>query len=170
MQWSAWRWIEPWLGLAQSETNDGRRNAHPGHGLLSYNHGSVINSCNPENKPTAPLRRFGRDGEYVDFEVLRTQDWVSGGQAHRAGLLFGPNPNRAGAADKRKRIVADDFRRSRQVELDSVVGEGTNGAKLVGDAKDDAGCVGAVGVERCVVGTSLEFLVNSLPRESFGDD
>ena len=92
------------------------------------------------------------------------------GQACGAGLFLCANPDGAGAADEREGIVADELGRAFELEGDGIVGEGADGAELVGDAEDDAGGVGAVGDERRVVGRQREFAVDAACRRGFGDD
>ena len=66
-------------------------------------------------------------------------------ETHAAGLLLGANPDGAGAANHRERIVANQFGRALQVQLDGVVRKGPNRAELIGDAKNHARCIGAIG-------------------------
>ncbi len=111
----------------------------------------------------------GSGGEF-ELELLGAEIGVSGGKFYGAGLFFGANPDGAGAADQGEGIVADDFGGAIEGEFDGVVGEGADGAELVGDAEDDTSGVGAVGVELGVVGKKSEFLVNAAAGESFRDD
>ena len=112
---------------------------------------------------------WGSGGDF-ELELLGAEIGVGGGESYGAGFLFGADPDGAGAADQGEGIVADDFGGAIEGELDGVVGKGVDGAEFVGDAQDDAGGVGAVGVELGVVGKNSEFLIDAATGESFGDD
>ena len=95
---------------------------------------------------------------------------MSGSEFHGAGLFLSANPDGAGAADQRERIVADDFGGAFHLQLDGIVGERPDGAEFVGNAQNDAGRVGSVGDELGVVGMQREFLVNAAAGKRFGND
>ncbi len=86
------------------------------------------------------------------------------GEPESAGLLACAQPDCAGSADEREGIVADQLSRAFQCKGDGIVGVGADGAELVGDAKDDAGGVGSVGVQFAIIGQQREFGVDSACR------
>jgi hypothetical protein len=57
------------------------------------------------------LHGFRRRRCNLESKFLLAELRMRRGQPHRSWLLLGANPDRAGAADQRKRIVADHFRR-----------------------------------------------------------
>ena len=84
------------------------------------------------------------------------------GKPDRPRLFLGANPDRAGSAHQRKRIVADQLRRAFQLKLDGVVGERPDGVKFVSHAQDYASRVGSIRDQAGVVGQKREFLVHAL--------
>ena len=88
---------------------------------------------------------------------------------HRSRLFFRANPDRAGAADQRERIVADNFRGPFQLQLDGIVRKRPDGAKFVGHAQNDASGIGAIGVETRVVGQQREFLIDTSAGHRLND-
>src|SRR5436309_3839670 len=55
------------------------------------------------------LGNFPRRGSEFELDLLGAEIGVSGSEFHGAGLFLSANPDGAGAADQRERIVADDF-------------------------------------------------------------
>ena len=66
-------------------------------------------------------------------------------QLHRAGLFLGANPNRSGAADQRKWIVADQFRRAFELKLNWIIGEWANRTELIRHTQHHARRVRSIG-------------------------
>src|ERR1700733_9795267 len=91
-------------------------------------------------------------------------------QANRPGLLSGAYPDRSCAADQRKRIVADQFRRSLELEDYRIVRIGADRTELVGNSQDDASRIRTIGDEGSVVRQQHEFSVDATARHRLGDD
>src|ERR1035437_872330 len=113
---------------------------------------------------------FGWGRRDLELDVLDAEVGVVRGEAHLAGFLGGANPDGAGAADEREGIVANQLGRAGEFEPDRVAGEGADGVELVCDAKHDAGGVGSIGNERCVIGQKREFLIDTLAGEAARND
>jgi hypothetical protein len=88
---------------------------------------------------------FRRGWGNLELDVLRAEIGMVCGEAHFAGYFAGANPNGAGASDEREGIVADELSRAGELEVDGIVGEGTDGVEFVGNAQDNASGVGSVG-------------------------
>src|SRR5271154_279305 len=121
----------------------------------------------PDAAKLGLLRRHSRN---LKLHLLLAENWVPGCKPRCAGLLFGANPDGAGAANHGKRIVTDDFRRAFELKFDGIVGEGADGAILIGNADDHASGIGTIGLEPCVVRQQGKLLVYALSREGFGND
>src|ERR1700751_562767 len=86
-----------------------------------------------------------------------------------ASLLFRTDPNGPGPANERERVVADNLRRTFDLELDGIVRKGTNGIELIGHSQHDSRRIGSISDEVSVVGTKDEFRVNTSARVSLCD-
>src|SRR5439155_20939090 len=91
-----------------------------------------------------PLHHFRRRRSYFKFHQLLSQVGMRSRQAHVPGLLFSADPNCAGAADQSKWIIADDLRRTIDVQLYCVIGKRLNRSEFICDAEDDASGVRTV--------------------------
>src|SRR5262245_712184 len=84
-----------------------------------------------------------------------------GSQSNFSRLLFGTHPDCASASDQGKRIVANNFRRPFDAELDCIVSKRTYCVEFIGDAQNYASSIGAIGDQSCVIGHEFKFLINS---------
>ena len=84
------------------------------------------------------LHHFRRRCGDFESHLLRTQLRVRGLERHRARLLLGTNPDRARAANQRKRIVANYFRRTVEFQFDGVVRKRPDRAKFIRCAQNYA--------------------------------
>src|SRR5919204_2981886 len=111
--------------------------AHPG-----------VNRCSTAHRPcltrTQLINLCGRL-PYLKLGVLLAKNRVSCRQAHGSGLLFRPDPNSSCAAHQRERIVTDDLCGTVNYKLDGILGQRANRAKFIGDTKNYARRVCAIG-------------------------
>src|SRR5215471_4931137 len=110
------------------------------------------------------LRLLGSSLSNAELHSLGPQPGMSCDQMYRSCLLPGTYPDCAGSTNKRKRIVADDLRGAVQLKLDGIIREGPDCTKLVGDAHDNAGRIGAIGDQFHIVRGYREPAVNACPR------
>ena len=68
------------------------------------------------------LNRFRSSGNKFNLYLFPAENGMCCGETDNAGLLLGPNPDGTGTADNCKRIVANQFRRTLDLQLESVVG------------------------------------------------
>ena len=92
------------------------------------------------------------------------------GEAHGSCEFPRAQPDGAGASDQSEGVVADEVGGAFEFEDDGIVGKGADVSELIGNAEDDACCVGSVSDERGVVGCGGKLAVGSAAGECFGDD
>src|SRR5262252_8341077 len=91
-------------------------------------------------------------------------------QANNSCALFGSDPNRANAAEKSERVVADDLSRALQGKFNGRIGERLYRAKLIGHFQDNSSHVNAVADQFVIVGLNQELSIHALRRHSSLDD
>ena len=103
------------------------------------------------------------------MDLLGSKDRVVRGQADRPRLFLCPNPDRPGAPNQRKRIIADEHGGAFEMQRDGVVCKRTNGSEFIGHAQHDARSIRSISVQLRLVRKQGKSLINAFAGEGLRD-
>src|SRR6516164_11160331 len=109
------------------------------------------------------------DGGECNVDLLGSKDRMVRRQADRPRLFLRANPDRPGASNQRKRVIADEHGGAFQLQPDGVVCKRTNGSEFIGHAQHDARSIRSISVQLRLVRKQGKSLINAFAGEGLRD-